>query len=204
LVPGVTWAALPEATRATFQNGFAGFNAALKGGIAATGIMRNGWVTSRPGIGTAAASAKDRAMIALGGLAALPREEAMYYTARVDANGAPLEGGNRYVLRLPKDALPLYGFWSLTMYKVEPDGRQFFVDNAVQRFAIGDRSPGLIRAKDGSTEILIQRLFPAVGDGNWLPAPAGGPFSVVLRTYLPKKALLSGAKFPPPLIRLRD
>jgi hypothetical protein len=203
LVVGARFAVLPAPEREAWTIRFADLNASIRAGLSGTGAAKNGWTTSPPGIGTAVASTELRARVALGGLAALPREEAMYFTAKVDADGKPLDGANRYMLRLPKDALPVESFWSLSMYTVEPDGRLFFVDNSAQRFAIGDRSPGLERAADGSVAIRIQRLFPSVGDANWLPAPSG-PFALVLRAYLPKKALLDGKAWPPAVEVLRD
>ena len=65
-------------------------------------------------------------------------------------------------------------FWSLAMYEVTPDGRAFFIDNAIGRYAIGDRTPGLRKSADGSLTLYLQHDRPE-GDraANWLPAPAG-------------------------------
>lgn len=62
-----------------------------------------------------------------------------------------------------------------------------------------DRTPGLIRNADGSTDILIQHDAPAAG--NWLPVPAGG-FVLVMRAYLPNAPLLDGQFHYPPIQRL--
>lgn len=57
----------------------------------------------------------------------------------------------------------------------------------------------LRRNADGGLDIWIGRSDPG-GDkaANWLPAPAKGPFSMMLRAYLAKQELLDGRfRFPP-------
>jgi hypothetical protein len=79
------------------------------------------------------------------------------------------------------------------MYEATADGQFFFTDNPLDRYTIGDRTPGLKRNADGSLDIWIGRVDPG-GDksANWLPAPKSGPFSMYLRTYLPRAELLDG------------
>ena len=80
-----------------------------------------------------------------------------------------------------------------------PDKRQFFADNPLHRYSIGDRTPGLRRNSDGSLDLLIRHDPPGdAGESNWLPAPAGS-FALILRAYLPRPPLLDGAYAPPPL-----
>jgi hypothetical protein len=122
--------------------------------------------------------------------------EAMYPTANVDGNGKPLDGKNRYTLAFPKGALPPVNFfWSVTMYDAKT---QVPVHNPIERYSIGDRTPGFKPAADGSLRIYIQHEPPGKKlESNWLPAPKG-PFYVILRTYGPKPALLDGSyKIPP-------
>ena len=78
------------------------------------------------------------------------------------------------------------------MYEVTPEGRAFFADNPIGRYAIGDRTQGLQKAGDGSLTLYLQHDRPA-GEraANWLPAPAG-PMSLVLRAYEPDAALSEG------------
>ena len=122
--------------------------------------------------------------------------EAMYPTANVDGDGNALDGKNHYVLKFPKGELPPVNyFWSLTMY----DGKtQVPIHNPIERYSIGDRTPGLKLAEDGSLTIYFQNESPGKErESNWLPAPAG-PFYVILRTYGPKPAMLNGSyKIPP-------
>ncbi len=133
-----------------------------------------------------------RALAARGGLWGNHGYEAAYPMTYTDADGDQLDGRNRYTLRLDQDP-PVDAFWSLTMYDL-PDF--YLVANPIDRYSIGDRTPGLRRARDGSLTIVIQHEQPA-DTGNWLPAPAA-PFRPILRLYQPQAAVLgSSYKIPP-------
>jgi hypothetical protein len=86
------------------------------------------------------------------------------------------------------------------MYDV-PD--YFLVENPIGRYSIGDRTPGLRRADDGSLAIRIQRDEPddEAARANWLPAPEGG-FRPLIRLYQPRAAVLDGTYTLPPIRRL--
>ena len=175
-------------------------NAELKGGLADAGDVVDGW--SYPGIGIGAFGDDDllRARVALGGLAALPRIEAMYLTARADKDGAGFDGSKAYTVTLPP-RMPIGAFWSLTMYQQEADGRLFFVPNALDRHAVGDRSPQLRSNRDGSYEIFVQAEKPTGERAvNWLPAPKG-KFVLVFRGYLPRASFLDGSFRLPPVVK---
>lgn len=161
-------------------------------------LVVNGWGYQESGVGEASASDLLRSAIALGGLAALPEAEAMYFQATTDETGADLLGTNKYVWRIPPSGVPANAFWSLTMYQTEEDGRFFLVQNPINRFSIGDRTPGLVKNADGSIDILIQRdQPPGPLAANWLPA-AAGPMRMSLRAYLPKPELRNRTwKVPP-------
>jgi hypothetical protein len=112
-----------------------------------------------------------------------------------------LDGKGRYGLRFEAGQSPPAGaFWSLTMYEVTPEGRAFLVDNPLSRYAIGDRTHGLVRGADGSLEIHLQHDRPAE-EANWLPAPAG-PMRLVLRAYEPSEALIDGTWRMPAVRRI--
>jgi hypothetical protein len=140
-----------------------------------------------------------RARIAVSGLAALPTAEAMYLAA-VSPDG-PFDGEGPWRLSFPAGALPpVDGFWSLTMYAAEPDGGLFLASNPIDRYAIGDRTRGLVLGGDGALDIWISRSDPGgARTANWLPAPAEGPFVPILRAYLPREALVSQRYTPPPI-----
>jgi len=142
----------------------------------------------------------NRARIAVSGLAALPPTEATYLAA-VPPAGRTFAGEGPWCLSFPTDALPpVDAFWSLTMYEALPDGSLFLTPNAIDRYTIGDRTPGLHYDSDGSLPIWISRSDPGgVQSANWLPAPSTGPFMVILRAYLPRAEITSQAYVPPPL-----
>ncbi len=141
--------------------------------------------------------------MALAGLAALEPVEAIYLARQADASGNELDGRQRYRVRIPPGGLPLDGFWSLSAYERLADGRLFFTDNPIQRYAVGDRTPGLLRQPDGSIELWLQREPPSepARRANWLPAPPG-PTQLTLRAYLPQPALREGRAELPSLTRL--
>lgn len=127
-----------------------------------------------------------------------PKEVSTYDVAFVDGDGAPLDGRNRYVIRFAPQP-PVDAFWSLTMYSAET---QIFVPNPINRYSIGDRTPGTVYGKDGSLEVFLQHDEPTDPKerANWLPAPKGR-FYLLIRHYSPKAAILTGDWLPPAIER---
>jgi hypothetical protein len=175
---------------------------AIDAGVAeARGIVQSahkpalidGWSYPRPELGNFGDDFLYRAIVAVQGLAALPPEEAMYMRPAGDRGDGLFEGNGLYRLSLPQ-AIPVDGFWSLTMYEATTGGQFFLTPNVLGRYAIGDRTRGLRRAGHGALDIWIGRKDPrGERTANWLPAPAGGPFALTLRAYLPKRPLLDGS-----------
>ncbi len=160
------------------------------------------WARPRADLGNFGTDYFFRAIVAQVGLAALEPQEAAYLHPTGDAAGRPLDGSHRYLLHFLKGALPpVDAFWSLTMYRVDPDQRRFLVANPINRYSIGDRTKGLVYNADGSLDLYIQHGSPgAAKASNWLPAPAG-PFVLSLRAYQPRPELLSGGYRVPALER---
>jgi hypothetical protein len=157
-----------------------------------------GWNVPRSIIGNYGTDYTYRAGVALIGLGANTPEEAMYPTALTDATGQLFDGTNRYRLTFaPGQEPPARAFWSLTMY--DADG--YLVANPARRYAIGSSHPPLVRRRDGSIVVAIQRDRPTEAGVNWLPAPAGG-FRLNLRLYWPRRSALSGRWKPPPVQRV--
>ena len=128
-----------------------------------------------------------RALAARGGLWGNNGYEAAYPMTYTDADGDQLDGRNRYTVRFDQDP-PVDAFWSITMYDL-PDF--YLVANPIDRYSIGDRTPGLRRHRDGSLTIVIQHEQPA-DTSNWLPAPAAS-FRPIMRLYQPQAAVLDGS-----------
>lgn len=156
----------------------------------------NGWSTTmkcgQPGIGFLLRAAYARTLPAVNVV-----EEAAYWTTTIDGTGKPLNGRHDYVVHFPAGHLPPNNaFWSLTM----TDVAGFMVHNPIDRYSLGSRS-GLEPNPDGSTDIHIQQTAPAGHESNWLPSPAGN-FKLMLRTYMPGRAILDGQYQVPPVTKV--
>jgi hypothetical protein len=141
-----------------------------------------------------------RAVAAKAGLWGNHGYEAAYLMTHVDADGEPLDGAHDYELHLTP-APPVDAFWSVTMYSL-PDF--YLVPNEIDRYSVGDRTPGIVRDSAGGLRISIGATRPADPDAaaNWLPAPTGR-FRPILRMYMPGAAVLDGSYAPPAITRLR-
>ncbi|WP_037864294.1 DUF1254 domain-containing protein [Streptomyces sp. NRRL S-340] len=154
------------------------------------------WTVHR-GLGDYGTDYGKRAVIAKFGYGANLDADALYPHATTDADGKPLNGAHSYVLHFDAGQTPpAKGFWSLTMM----NDRQLFVDNPLDRYAIGDRS-AMKPNPDGSLDIHIQAASPGPDrESNWLPAPPDS-FNVILRLYWPDEPALTGTWTPPPIRR---
>ncbi|MFD4669872.1 DUF1254 domain-containing protein [Lentzea sp. NPDC058450] len=165
--------------------------AELDTGLGGTPV--NGWTTLLDGIGEYGTDYRARAIVARHLLAANLPEDAVYPSTNVDADGQQLAGGHSYVLHLPADRLPpVHAFWSLTAYNAQG----YLIDNPDDRYAV--RGEQLVPNADGSVDI---HLGPS-GHQNWLPTPASGEFSLVLRLYWPGQQVLDGQWHPPAVQRV--
>ncbi|MCW5641619.1 MAG: DUF1254 domain-containing protein [Rhodoferax sp.] len=138
-----------------------------------------------------------RAAVAYKGLGGLTSDEAIYAMADFDADKQLLDGRRGYLMRFePGELPPVDAFWSITLYAED----RFLHPNALHRFSIGDRTPGLLRDPDGGLTLRIGHAAPA-DTRNWLPAPAAG-FYLILRMYMPRP---DAARWRiPPLQRLMN
>ena len=124
--------------------------------------------------------------------------QAVYFSASRARSGTTttaLAGTRSYDIRFPAGDLPPHGsdgFWSITLYNAAGS----LVANPVDRYSIGDETPGLVRGTDGSLTIVVSASHPSETDVNWLPAPKGA-FSLVLRVYDPTPQVLDGSWSPP-------
>jgi hypothetical protein len=159
------------------------------------GKLVNGWWILPANTANFGTDYSYRAVVAMVGLGANLPEDAVYPRATEDQNGAALSGANRYVIRFPKGQLPpVNAFWSLTMY----NSKQAFIENPINRYAIGDRDKLKFNA-DGSLTIYVQHGSPGKAkESNWLPAPPDS-FNIFMRLYWPKKEVVDGTWQPPPV-----
>jgi hypothetical protein len=162
--------------------------------------VANGWQMNTDSIGAFGNCYLKRATAAMDGLAALPSEDAIYPVNVSTAEGAPVIGENRYVMRFRKDELPpTRAFWSITMH----DREGFPVRHPFNRLTIGDRD-ALTYDPDGSLAIYIQNERPSENKvSNWLPSPVG-PVGITMSLYSPRPEALDGRWVPPSLQRVND
>jgi len=115
-----------------------------------------------------------------------------------DEKGDKLSGAHRYEVTFDPPP-PAEAFWSLAMYDTP---NYYLVDNPIDRYSIGDRTPGLRYDDDGSITILMQTEAPdAEQASNWLSTPSGD-FRPVLRMYEPGESVLDGTYTMPPIRRV--
>ncbi|SOD71876.1 hypothetical protein SAMN05892883_1337 [Jatrophihabitans sp. GAS493] len=115
--------------------------------------------------------------------------EAVYAQAFTDISGAPLVGEKTYAATFDEPP-PVGAFWSITLYNIP---QYYLVENAIDRYSIGDRTPGIRYDADGSLTITFSHTEPTdpTSRANWLPTPSG-PFRLVLRLYIPGDPVLDG------------
>ncbi len=145
--------------------------------------IHNGpWRTSAT-TGSASANPWERAAVAVAGLYALRREEAIYFTAFTDSAGEALRGECRYRLAGPT---PPARWWSLTAYGAD----HYLIDNAENRYAVNAGT--LPSAAAGRIELsLSSRASDTTDPAALLPIPQQGAFSLTLRLYNPPAELVA-------------
>ena len=139
-----------------------------------------------------------RAVAAQMGIYGQVAEEAVYGGSRLDQAGQQLNGAHSYTLHFDASTLPdAKFFWSITLYELPS---RLLADNPIGRYSIGDRTPGITYAEDGSLDIILASTEPTdpTQRANWLPTPAGKPFTIIYRMYGPGPSALDGTwKLPP-------
>jgi hypothetical protein len=156
----------------------------------------DGWAYPKEDIGDYGQDFLYRAQVALTEPGAVRPQAVTCLHAAGPGGGRNFSGGGRHLVVLP--APPANGFWSLTLYEPQPDGRLFLTQNPMERYHVGAWTPGLHRLPDESVEVIVSRANPGRA-ANWLPAPANGPFTLILRAYAPAEPILARRYRPPPV-----
>lgn len=139
-----------------------------------------------------------------GGIFGLEAAEATYFMGVADEGNEALGQGRRYRLHLPSGGLPSNAFWSVSLYEFV-EGGQYMVANPIDRYSIGDRTPGLVRNANGSLDLWIQPEAPTdpAARSNWLPSPKSNRFYMNARIYQPQPEVLDPAWAMPPVRRVQ-
>lgn len=192
--PGVAFDAPKDLDQAIAQGAEAG-REQVRVASSQLSVEQQGWLRSPGNVGKFGDDDLTRAAVAWRYIYANDPVEAVYPMALRDGQGQLLDGQHAYRLHFPAGQLPpVNAFWSLTLY----DGKtQLLAANPIQRYSLGDRSPGLQYDADGGLTLILQASAPAQ-QSNWLPTPEG-PFNLLLRLYLPKGEALDG-RYPLPAI----
>ncbi|MFE2960282.1 DUF1254 domain-containing protein [Nocardia tengchongensis] len=152
----------------------------------------NGWDFAT-NVGTYGTDYLQRAYVANIGLGANLPEDAIY--PLYNSTPADNTGPHRFRIHFSAGQLPpVDAFWSITAYAA--DG--YFYDNPANIFAVGHQIPPTLNP-DGSLDITVQNAKPGpeVPQGNWLPIPDTGAFSLTMRLYAPKPSVATGEWQPP-------
>ncbi|MFZ0258082.1 MAG: DUF1254 domain-containing protein [Gammaproteobacteria bacterium] len=120
--------------------------------------------------------------------------ETQYFYTDTDSAGTQLDGNNRYEVTFPDGKLPpVNGFWSLTLY----NKHHLFYPNDLKRYSLGTKNKTLQHNDDGSLTLYAGNQSPGADkESNWLPAP-NESFSLYIRAYWGKDAILDGSWKPP-------
>jgi hypothetical protein len=131
------------------------------------------WQTSLV-TGSVDADIYTRARIAIGGLFALNRAEAIYFGAAQDDDHQPLRARCSYLV----EGRPVAArWWSVTAYADD----HFLIPNAANRFSYN--MGNLKFDPDGTFKVVAA---PTEQPGHWLPTGAGnGGFNLLFRLYNP-------------------
>ncbi|MCK5447235.1 MAG: DUF1254 domain-containing protein [Gemmatimonadetes bacterium] len=142
-----------------------------------------------------------RALGVMAGIFGNVEEISVYFSVSDDADGELIDGSKgNYEMAFTEEQLPPVAyFWSVTMYRLP---ERWLAENELNRYSIGNSTPGVRYAEDGSLTLYLGPDSPGADkESNWLPAPRG-PFWIVMRTYGPGEAIVNGEWQVPPVRRI--
>lgn len=157
---------------------------AILGVVSALAVLGNGEMTGQfehdrwignTMIGSGAADAYTRGIVARTGLLALERSEAIYFHRYVDDQGERLREGCSY--ELSGGALPAR-WWSITIYAAD----DFLPVN-------GDAALSIDASQIGATDAWTASVSAErAGANHWISTRSAGEFSLTLRLYNPHES----------------
>jgi hypothetical protein len=155
--------------------------------------LRIGAWTTNTLAGSSAANALTRARLAIHAILAMHRQETIYFFARADDQGNPLDPENDWeIIGRGFDCR----WWSFTLYN-ENDG---LIESLSRRYSV--HSDNVKLSADGSYRIVVSRGNPGT---NWLASGNARRLTLTLRLYNPSQAVLDDVRrVALPSIRLVD
>ena len=108
----------------------------------------------------------------------------VYLAPIADTMARPVEAGQTYKLRMPKD-VPAKEFWSLTVYD---RANWALIKNPLDRGTFSSFNKDKLKTNaDGTVDIYFGPAAPAGFESNWIPTMGKEPY-VWLRLYGPEEA----------------
>lgn len=155
-------------------------------------INVDGWKSDWT-IGSTAANPWTRARVARHGLLALTKEEAVYFTNGVDADGKRLSEDCTYEVS-GSDMPGLW--WSVTLY----DASSYLPLNKDNALSF-DKTKAATSGDGGAWAFTIAAKGPE--SGNWVSSQNAGVFDLTLRIYKPTPELIANPEdvLPAPVIK---
>ena len=142
------------------------------------GVSVGAWRTSTLA-GSTDADPYTRAVVAVGALLALNRDETVYYVATTDSDGRPLRSRCRYRI---SGEVPPARWWSVTAYAED----RFLFDAPGGRYSLNGRNTPL----DAQGRFSFETgPTPAPAGVAWLPTPGDRGLGFTLRLYNPAPQL---------------
>jgi len=138
-----------------------------------TAWLQNGAWRVNLAVGSEELGIYSRAAVAFGGLFAMQKSEAIYFSASADEEGRPLSSNCEY--RIEGTDLNSR-WWSITLYGSD----YFLIPNNQNQYSYNGGN--LIREPDGSYRIWISN---SARTGNWIPSGNEEQLHLTLRLYNP-------------------
>ncbi|QKX58458.1 uncharacterized protein TRUGW13939_05582 [Talaromyces rugulosus] len=154
--------------------------------------LTNGWETNTPQ-GLYESEYEDRAVMGKIGYLEQTIDQALYPVRGTETMNLTNDQSYIYTFN-SKPPVQSFGFWSLTLY----DATGTLVENPEDKYT------DYATSDDGIFQILVQPYSnppPSNWTNNWLPAPAGALFSVMLRLYGPTEDFQNGKWEYPVIIK---
>lgn len=160
--------------------GAIGFGTAVAAyeGMYSRGLVINGQWATNLGAGSSEVDMYARANIAVHGLLALAKSEAVYYACLGDDKGEPLRANCDYKIEgKTLDAR----WWSITVYGQD----DFLIPNEQKRYSFNANT---VKLNPDGTFVIYLSGSPK--EGNWLPSGTGGQkVTLSLRLYNPGQSV---------------